>query len=160
MELSTERTGVVLRSMSEADAGAFHQLLQNSATHLSRFPDYRESVEKDIGHWVDELSKSRPDLDFAIWEDGTLVGRIALNPVDPPKFGCGYLLAETACGRGLATLSLSALVTHAFNHLHATDVYAGVTHRNGASVAVLERVGFSRVASFEEYDRFHLASGL
>ncbi|SDM52640.1 GNAT family N-acetyltransferase [Allokutzneria albata] len=41
-------------------------------------------------------------------------------------------------------------------HLAATDLFAGVAHGNARSVAVLLRLGFSRVASFDDYDRYHL----
>jgi ribosomal-protein-serine acetyltransferase len=157
MEVSTARAGVVLRSLQEQDGPAFHQLLQDNAVHLMRFGDYVDSIAEDVDHWVDEFSASDPRLDFGIYEQETLVGRAALNPVAPPSYGCGYLLSANACGRGLATLAVSALLAHARTELGATDVYAGVTHGNAASVAVLRRVGFARVASFPKYDRYHLS---
>jgi hypothetical protein len=40
--------------------------------------------------------------------------------------------------------------------LGATDVFAGVTHGNAASAAVLMRVGFEGVAPFPEYDRYQM----
>lgn len=85
-----------------------------------------------------------------------MVGRAALNPVAPPRYGCGYLLAESACGRGLATLAVRRLVMHARTTPMATDVFAGVTHGNDASVAVLRRAGFVQVASFDNHARYHL----
>ena len=108
MELHTSREGVLLRSLDVEDAPVFHRLLRRNAAHLSQFGDYTTAVEGDIEHWVAELSASDPRLDFGIYEDEVLVGRAALNPVAPPRYGCGYLLSAGACGRGLATLSLSA----------------------------------------------------
>jgi RimJ/RimL family protein N-acetyltransferase len=154
MDVLTERPGVVLRSLAAQDAAAFHRLLHISAAHLSRFGDYTTSIDQSVTYWVEEFSASDPRLDFGIYEDGILVGRAALNPVAPPRYGCGYLLAADACGRGLATLALSALVEHARALLDATDVFAGVTRGNSASVAVLRRVGFVHVASFPLYDRY------
>jgi RimJ/RimL family protein N-acetyltransferase len=40
--------------------------------------------------------------------------------------------------------------------LRATDIFAGVTHGNDKSVAVLRRLGFARVSSFQRYDRYLL----
>jgi ribosomal-protein-serine acetyltransferase len=39
----------------------------------------------------------------------------------------------------------------------ATDVYAGVTHGNGKSGAVLTRLGFKVAEVFETYTRYHRA---
>ena len=113
VKLATERNGVLLQSLDIADAAAFCDLLQGSAERLSRFGDYTSSVTQSVDHWTEEFSASDPRLNFAIRENGVMVGRAELNPVEPPRFGCGYLLAESTCGRGLATLALGALVRHA-----------------------------------------------
>jgi len=84
-----------------------------------------------------------------------LVGRVALKPVAPPRYGCSYLLARNACGRGLATLAIAALVGHARTALAATDIFAGATHGNVASVAAFRGVG-RRIASLQGYDRYQL----
>jgi RimJ/RimL family protein N-acetyltransferase len=76
--------------------------------------------------------------------------------VRPLRFGLGYLLAEQACGRGIATLAVHTIARHAWQRVRATDLFAGVTHGNLTSVAVLRRVGFERVATFATYDRYHL----
>jgi len=77
-------------------------------------------------------------------------------PVDPPRYGLGYWLAEDATGHGYATAAVRALLDHA-RTLQATDVLAGVTHGNDRSVALLRRLGFARVAEFDSYDRYHRA---
>ena len=56
--------------------------------------------------------------------------------------------------RHLGAVGLRDPVEH--NVLGATDVFAGVTHGNAVSVAVLLRVGFEGVASFPEYDRYRM----
>ncbi len=52
------------------------------------------------------------------------------------------MLAEQACGRGIATLAVDTIARHAWQCMQATALFAGVTHGNLASVAVLRRVGF------------------
>lgn len=79
--------------------------------------------------------------------------------VDPPRFGLRYLVAESACGRGIATLAVASVLEHATINLRATDVFAGVTHGNISSAAVLERNAFRLTTSFETYDRYHRRLG-
>jgi len=67
------------------------------------------------------------------------------------------LLAESACGCGIASLAVCAVARHAATALGATDIFAGVTHGNSASAAVLHRAGFTRTDSLDTYDRYHLA---
>ncbi|UXN74750.1 GNAT family N-acetyltransferase [Devosia sp. A8/3-2] len=98
------------------------------------------------------------NLRFGLLLKGELIGRIDLVPVDPPKYGLGYWLAEKATGKGYATAALQALIGFARSDLNATDIYAGVTRGNLRSEALLERAGFLPVADFDSYRRFHLSS--
>lgn len=45
---------------------------------------------------------------------------------------------------------------HAAQALGATDIFAGATHANDRSAALLERLGFEPVAEFENHTRFRL----
>ncbi len=78
-------------------------------------------------------------------------------PVDPPRFGCGYWLAESATGRGIAAEAMRSLIDSAQKDHGATDVFAGVTQGNPRSVVVLERLGFSVSDRFETYTRYRLS---
>lgn len=55
----------------------------------------------------------------------------------------GYLLAERAWGRGYATELLRGFVEHVRSSGGRTEIVAGVTAGNAASVRVLERSGFA-----------------
>jgi RimJ/RimL family protein N-acetyltransferase len=124
--------------------------------HLTRLGDYLDEVAAPVSEYATRFGVDGSALVFGIYEDGGLVGGIALVAVDPPTFGLGYWLAENACGRGLATLALATLIQYASAELGATDLYAGVTRGNQKSVAVLVRNGFQRSAEFNDYDRYHL----
>lgn len=156
MELTTRRAGLSLRSLADVDADAYTDLTRDNARHLTRFGDHRELVSRSAIGLAEDIAGADPTLAFAVHKNGSLVGSAALVAVDPPRFGLGYLLARSACGRGIATLVVAALLDHAALHLGGTDVFAGVTHGNRRSSAVLERNGFRRIEAFETYDRYHL----
>lgn len=130
--------------------------MQRNAEHLTRLGDYEAEVaasQQDIA--ADVAEASPVPLRFGIVLDGKLVGRADLVAVDPPKYGLGYWLSEHVTGRGHATAAVWALLTHAAESLGATDVFAGVTHSNTKSVALLQRLGFQVAGDFDVYTRYH-----
>ncbi|WP_211319272.1 GNAT family N-acetyltransferase [Quadrisphaera granulorum] len=154
--MNTARAGLVLRELVEQDAGALHALLQASKAHLTRLGNFTAIAAADLAAVAAELAAQQPaPLSFAVVEGDAMVGRVDLVAVDPPRYGLGYWLAPWATGRGLATLAVLALLEYARDDLHASDVYAGVTHNNHASAAVLHRTGFDRVADMGSYSRYH-----
>lgn len=141
--------------MTADDAVPLVSIYRQNADHLTRFGDYEEQVRASEDEVREELSLVDPKLCYKIVVGGRLAGRAELVAVDPPKYGLGYLLDKSECGRGVATEAVRALVNYAFESLCATDVFAGVTHGNEPSVALLRRLGFERVEQFEHYDRYH-----
>ncbi len=101
---------------------------------------------------------SPPDSNtrFGIWLGHQLVGRVDLNPVDPPRYSIGYWLGADSTGRGYATFAGRAAIAYCRDELGGTEVFAGVRSGNYKSVAVLHRLGFALVAEFESHDRYHL----
>ncbi|MBA2699720.1 MAG: GNAT family N-acetyltransferase [Nocardioidaceae bacterium] len=157
MLIETTREGVTLRRLTPSDAEEYSSLLRSNEAHLTRLGNYVDEVATPTSVYAQQFADDGPVLAFAICEAATMVGGTALVPVDPPKYGLGYWLAADACGRGLANVALAALADFAFQQLGATDLFAGVTHGNEKSAAVLERNGFRIVADFADYTRFHLA---
>lgn len=154
--LSTDLPDLRLRELRAADAAGYHALVQKNAGHLTRLGDYRDEVATGVDDLTAQFSvPAEVPVRFGVELDGRLVGRVDLVPVDPPRYGLGYWLAEEVTGRGLATAAVAALLEHA-RKLGATDVFAGVTHGNTPSEALLRRLGFAVVADFENYSRFHL----
>lgn len=156
--LMTTRAGLMLTPLTVEDADAYFALVQASHEHLTAFGDYREEVEASLDAVREALGNpDGPNLRFGLRLDGELIGRIDLVAVDPPRYGMGYWLGARATGKGYMTAAVAALVEFAREQLGATDVFAGVTHGNVKSVAVLERLEFRPVTEFERYTRFHLA---
>ena len=151
--ITTERPEVSLRWLDEGHSGRLHKLLQENRSHLTEHGDYREQVSASLDALLSELSVPN-GLRFGIFVRDELVGRIDLVPVAPPRYSLGYWLAKDATGLGYATVAVTALIEYAANKLGASDIYAGVTHGNGPSEALLRRAGFEAVARFDTYGRF------
>lgn len=159
--LRTSVDGLELRALHELDAFAYHALVRRNAEHLTRFGDYTDDVAATAQQHRRELAeRDSVPLRFGILLGGELIGRADLVAVAPPAYGLGFWLGADAIGRGLATAAVSALLGHARVTLGATDIYAGVTHGNDKSAALLERVGFRFAQRFEDYTRYHLHLGV
>ena len=156
--LKTDFPDLVLRTLKQSQAAELHQLLQQNRDHLTAHGDYADQVIMSQDEHAAELAaRDHSNLRFGLVLSGDLIGRMDLVPVDPPKYALGYWLAEQATGKGYATAALQALISFARSDLRATDIYAGVTHGNRRSEALLGRVGFLPVADFDGYRRFHLS---
>jgi RimJ/RimL family protein N-acetyltransferase len=152
---AAQAPGLEITKLQPSDAEEYYYLVQQNKDHLAR--DYSAQVAaslRDTAERFDGLSGI--NLRFGIRLHQTLIGRVDLDPVDPPRYSIGYWLDLSSCGRGLATSACAQAILFAVNSLAATDIYAGVTHGNLRSVALLDRLGFTAVADFESYSRFHL----
>jgi RimJ/RimL family protein N-acetyltransferase len=154
-QLSTAMPGLVLRELTVADAPAYYRVLDRNRDHLSRYGDYQDEANATPAWATDHLNHPTPDR-FGIWLDHHLIGRVDLVHAAPPRYGLGYWLSQHATGHGYATTACAALIDHARSHYGATDIFAGVTHGNHHSVALLQRLGFQPVTDFDTYTRFHL----
>lgn len=158
--LATRIEGLVLEPLGGNHAPALHRLMQANRAHLTAFGDFGEQLaasEADLRTELDDHSKGHRR--FGIFLAGDLVGQMDILAVDPPRYSLGYWLAEGSTGKGYASAALQSLSSFARDALGASDLYAGVTHGNLASMRLLERAGFILVERFERYARYHLALG-
>lgn len=156
-DLTTTVPGLVLRALTPEDAAEYYAVLDRNRDHLSRLGDHQEESAATPA-WVRARLGEPPgrDLRYGIRLRGALIGRIDLLAVRPPAYGTGYWLDRSHVGAGFASAACAALYDHARRSLGATEIYAGVTHGNVRSTALLTRLGFEQVAVFEEYTRFRL----
>jgi RimJ/RimL family protein N-acetyltransferase/broad-specificity NMP kinase len=155
--LHTHVPGLDLRELTAQDASTYYRLVQDSAAHLTSHGDYGDEVAANLTDTIALLAdQTALPVRFGVWHRGSLVGRVDLVPVDPPRFGLGYWLGDHAMHNGWCTASVARLLRHAADSLGATDIFAGVTHGNGRSVAVLMRLGFQQTERFDTYTRYHL----
>ncbi|WP_338723639.1 GNAT family N-acetyltransferase [Devosia sp. XK-2] len=158
--LSTNRPGLLLRRLTPDDAFAVYELVQKNRSHLTAHGDFAELVVAQTDALSEEFALS-PERHwrFGVLLEDVLIGRADLVGVQPAKYSIGYWLSEAVIGRGLATFAVGRLLRFAFDEMRATDVFAGVSHGNERSAALLLRLGFKSVERFETYTRFHRQAG-
>ncbi len=153
--LSTSIPGLTLRQLTAGNAPAYFALLDRNRGHLSRYGDYQDEALATL-KWVSEdLARKVPDR-FGIWLNHSLIGRVDLVHAAPPQYGIGYWIGRESTGYGYATAACRAIIQHGRCTHDATDVFAGVTHGNKASIGVLRHLGFRPITVLETYTRFRL----
>lgn len=113
-----------------------------------------QSEEENRALFDRVLTHVYPTDRFDVWavrEDDRLVGHAEIkDTTDVDGHEIIYALARQAQGRGLGTELASALVSYGFGELGLSEVHATVAPANGASLALLEKLGFSLVDETSE----------
>jgi len=154
----TAISGVELRELTGGDALAFYELVHRNRRHLTQYGDYRDLAASTLQD-VESYFADPPDnnIRMGIWRRADeLMGRVDLSPVAPGAFVLGYWIGSEYTGCGYVTGACRTLMDYATRELGAIDFWAGVTHGNRKSAAVLERLGFCFVERLEKHTRFHL----
>jgi ribosomal-protein-serine acetyltransferase len=154
VQLDTEIEGLVLRSLGIADVDRYVGLVARNRGHLTSHGDFEDLVRSSVNDLGDELRQDPPGR-FGVWLDEELIGRVDLVPKDGTNAVLGYWLDRNRLGSGFATAACRELLRYGASEMGVTDVWAGVTHGNERSVAVLERLGFNGVSDMGAYTRFH-----
>jgi ribosomal-protein-alanine N-acetyltransferase len=145
---------VFLRSPNSADSAEFTAL--NKASR--KF--YRNLVnpptdEKSFTAFL-QRSESETEESFFICraEDGAIVGAVNLSQIFRKAFQnayLGYYLAEKYTGCGYMTEAVALVLRYAFKELKLHRIEANVQPENAASIAVLNRCGFTREGFSRKY---------
>ena len=78
---------------------------------------------------------------------GHMIGFVGLTPEtleDLPVYNLGYIFSEAYHGQGYASEACCAVLSYAFEQLHAHSVVTGTAAINHASCRLLERLGFQK----------------
>ncbi|WP_327263235.1 GNAT family N-acetyltransferase [Streptomyces sp. NBC_01232] len=90
---------------------------------------------------------------WAVRRDGLLVGHAEIKRTEETGgHEIIYALAPGAWGSGLGTEIAEAIVAYGFGTLGLAEVHATVADPNTASLALLERIGFTHVRDVREDD--------
>jgi RimJ/RimL family protein N-acetyltransferase len=142
-EIRTER--LLLRPARHEDTDAMHAVLSDpwAMRYWSTLP--HTDVEQTRA-WVAAMVESHPDAeDFIVEFEGRVIGKAGFWRL--PEIG--YILHPQVWGRGLATEALSAVIGHVFAVRPVDKLTADVDPRNGASLRLLQRLGFVRTGYAE-----------
>jgi RimJ/RimL family protein N-acetyltransferase len=136
-------THVALRPVTDADVPLFyeHQLdaqARQMAAFTSADPADRAAFD---AHWA--RIRANPEGRIATIEaDGAVAGYILAYRRDG-QLNLGYWIARAAWGRGIATAALTAFL----DGISEWPVYAAAASDNAASIRVLEKCGFTAIAT-------------
>ena len=118
-------------------------------------PDAARATVGELWRRFEELERGPPPGDDERWlnwillrrDDGAPLGTLQATVVDGAPAWIGYALVPPAWGRGYATEAVAWLVAELTARHGVREILASVDVRNAKSIAVLERVGFARVAT-------------
>lgn len=114
----------------------------------------RERLEKELNIGEQYGLQYWPIFRLA---DGAHAGCCGLRPYDLPNgvYEIGFHIRPVYWGRGYASEAACAVISYAFDHLHAKALFAGHNPHNTASRHVLEKLGFRYT-----HDEFYPPTGL
>jgi RimJ/RimL family protein N-acetyltransferase len=133
---------VELRNLDDDDLDAVFEMMRDPvavarAAFTAAEPDDRDAFDE----WMRRERGDAAVSMFVVTEDGRFAGTAAVFTVDGDR-EVTYWIARHAWGRGVATRALRVLVANEAER----PLYARVASGNSASVAVLERVGFTELS--------------
>jgi aminoglycoside 6'-N-acetyltransferase len=148
---------LVIRRFTPGDAQAFARY--RSVPEVARYQSWDAPYSMDRANaFVEWMGSHHPDepgewyqLAIATRDDpGALIGDCAFQPraTEPGIVDIGYTLSSEAQGHGYATEAIAALVRYLFDDRGKHKVAADCDTRNEASWRLLERLGFTREATF------------
>ncbi len=108
------------------------------------------------GQWsaLRGMGRGGQALPFVITVDGEFAGQLTVGNIVRGALRSawvGYWVAEQKAGGGVATAAVALAVDHSFGPVGLHRLEATVRPENGASIRVLEKVGFRREGLFERY---------
>lgn len=112
--------------------------------------------EADLRAWLMD-----PDWNGRSWVavdtyDNTVVGRfVAVPSRDNDVTEIGYITVSNRQGLGIAQTCAAGLITYLFEQENKRRVFLEIDSRNEASIAIAERLGFTREACLREHERTH-----
>jgi RimJ/RimL family protein N-acetyltransferase len=158
IELRTGDPSLSLRELTVAQADEYYALIDRNRSHLTQFGNYEEEGRATLKWVKTALACPAAGLRFGIWHDATLVGQAELAHRSRSSFAVAYWLGREHLGRGLMSQAILRLMEYARERLGATAFFAGVTHGNAKSTAVLLGLGYEIAIDHAHHTVFTLAN--
>lgn len=148
MTTTIETGRLLLRPFRASDAADCFAFLSDRETcHLDG--GYEPYAAKDERFWklMDIFASGEGRYMVERKEDGRVIGTVHLFPDDRravEAMEVGYVIAPDCRRRGYAREAVEAVMDHLFRETDAQLIIAGVAVCNGPSIAMLEKLGFTR----------------
>lgn len=144
-----------LRILDEEDATTFTKVLIANKKYWSIFEPRQEPGFYTVSRQLEKIRESlfqmrdRREYNFGIFDVHTskLIGHVSLYSIKRLPFSSGFIgysIDERHIGRGIGTEAVLLATTFAFDTVGLHRIEAYVSPRNGGSVTVLEKSGYSR----------------
>lgn len=150
-----ETTNLLLRKLTKEDASHFFSRFGGServAKYMLWKPhksikDTQESIENTLKRYE---SGTCYRWGIAFRSDNSLIGIIELLRFDETESSCSfaYMIGDSFWGKGFATEALSAALKYAFEKMEMKVIIADHMCENGASGAVMRKVGMHYVKTY------------
>lgn len=145
---------LTLEPLRAAHAALLFPILADARLY-TYVPDAARATVALLSERFGELERGAPPGENEIWlnwllrrrDDGAAIGTLQATVEPGGRAWIGYLLTPPAWGHGFATEACAWLVAELARRHGVRDIMASVDVRNARSIAVLERVGFARVAT-------------
>jgi ribosomal-protein-alanine N-acetyltransferase len=153
---------VTVRPLEPNDAPALVRLVVANRAFLAPYEPIRPDSFYSVAGQLERLARLAEDrladrgYSGGILADGELVGTVTLAPIVRGAAQCatvGYWVAESSCGRGVATAAVRETTRMAFAELALHRVDSCTLVDNIASQRVLAKVGFEQVGRAPRYLR-------
>ncbi len=160
LSLSSER--LRLRSFRADDLDEF--LAYHNDPEIIRYQSWEAFTRAEGEAFVREQSTAPPfaagrwsQIAIELAEEGALIGDCAVyvHPDDARLIELGVTLARSRQRRGFAREALTCLLEHLFTERSVHRVVANIDPRNAPSIALFERLGFTREGHLRENEWIH-----
>ena len=144
----------IVRTLTREDAEIVFRAVDENRDRLRPFMPWERTTRSasDTLEFIERSLASPNDLEGnGIWVADTFAGSVGLS-IDPlmNTGEIGYWVARQFEGRGLVSRACRVLIEHGFHemHLHRIEIHAAADNRR--SLAVAERLGFTREATLRD----------
>lgn len=154
--LETERLRI--RPIEVADVGGVFDIYSSSEVceffDLSPFQDLSQA-QAHVERWV-RLAGEKKQLRHAILVEEQLIGTCGLYSVTAhhKRASIGFELLPAFWNRGIMTEALEAYVPYCFMKYRLSRIQGLVLPGNGASIRLLEKLGFQREGRLRKYEHW------
>lgn len=138
VEIVTER--LKLRPAREDDLTPLHDILSDARAMTWWSTPPHTSLEQTSAWLAAMIGMGADNPDFVIERDGRVIGKAGFFALP----WVGYILHPDHWGQGLAYEAVGAAIDHVFAGRDHDSLQADIDPENGASMRLLERLGFAR----------------